>query len=103
MEKKKLGPILDIGKVPYHGRGRKQKQKHKSSYQIQTNNIYCELPFLSYPYLFHSHFQSFVVFHFHFLLVMDLQCEYGAQVASTCPYSLARMLRGYLGVTGGIF
>ena len=26
---------------------------------------------------------------------MDLQCEYGAQVASRCPYLPARMLRGY--------
>ena len=32
---------------------------------------------------------------FLFCFVMDLQCEYGAQVASRCPYLPARMLRGY--------
>ena len=30
-----------------------------------------------------------------FCFVMDLQCEYGPQVASRCPYLPPRMLRGY--------
>ena len=33
---------------------------------------------------------------------MDLQCEYGAQVASRCPYLPARMLRGYATNWGNI-